>query len=91
MCSSDLGGMACRQPWPEYDESKTVDSEKEIAVQVGGKLKATVIVPTDADDETVQTIACSNEKIAKILYGMEIVKTIVIKNKLINLIIKPKN
>lgn len=86
-----FGGMACRQPWPEYDESKTVDSEKEIAVQVGGKLKATVIVPTDADDETVQTIACSNEKIAKILYGMEIVKTIVIKNKLINLIIKPKN
>lgn len=83
-------GFACTQPWPEYDESKTVDSEKEIAVQVGGKLKGTVIVPMDADDETVISIACSNEKIAKILEGMDIIKTIVVKNKLINLIIKPR-
>ena len=83
-------GMASCQTWPEYDESKTVDAEKEIAVQVGGKLKATVIVPMDADDETVMRIACENEKIVKLLEGMEIVKTIVVKNKLINLIIKPK-
>lgn len=84
-------GYACAQPWPVFDESKTVDAEKEIAVQVGGKLKSTVIVPVDADDETVEEIACKDEKIARILEGMEIVKTIVIKNKLINLIIKPKN
>lgn len=83
-------GMACQQAWPEYDESKTVDAEKEIAVQVGGKLKTTVIVPVDADDGLVKSIACENEKIAKLLEGMEIVKTIVVKNKLINLIIKPK-
>ena len=73
-----------------YDESKTLDAEKEIAVQVGGKLKTTVIVPMDADDEAVKSIACADEKIQKILTGMEIVKTIVVKNKLINLIIKPK-
>ena len=83
-------GMANAQPWPAYDESKTVDAEKEIAVQVGGKLKTTVVVPVDADDETVKSIACADEKIRKILTGMEIVKTIVVKNKLINLIIKPK-
>ncbi len=83
-------GMANQQSWPKYDESKTVDSEKEIAVQVGGKLKTTVVIPMDADDETVKTIACADEKIQKILTGMEIVKTIVVKNKLINLIIKPK-
>jgi leucyl-tRNA synthetase len=83
-------GMACCQSWPEYDESKTVDAEKEIAVQVGGKLKATVVVPMDADDETVKRIACENEKIAKLIDGMEIVKSIVVRNKLINLIIKPK-
>ena len=86
-----FGGMACQQSWPEYDEAKTVDAEKEIAVQVGGKLKATVVVPLDADDETVKSIACENEKIAKIVDGMEIVKTIVVKNKLINLILKPKS
>ncbi len=84
-------GYACLQPWPKYDEAKTVDAEKEIAVQVGGKLKTTVIVPHDADDEMVKAIACGDEKIARLLEGMEIVKTIVIKNKLINLILKPKN
>ena len=76
--------------WPKYDEAKTIDAEKEIAVQVGGKLKTTVIVPVDSDDETVRAIACGDEKISRLLEGMEIVKTIVIKNKLINLIIKPK-
>lgn len=84
-------GYACLQPWPKYDESKTVDAEKEIAVQVGGKLKTTVIIPLDADDETVKEIACKDEKILRLLEGMEIVKTIVVKNKLINLILKPQS
>ena len=84
-------GYACLQQWPKYDEAKTIDAEKEIAVQVGGKLKTTVIVPVDAPDETVKLIACKEEKIARLLEDMEIVKTIVIKNKLINLILKPKN
>jgi len=84
-------GYACLQPWPKYDESKTVDAEREIAVQVGGKLKTTVIIPSDASDEEVTLIACKDEKIVRLLEGMEIVKTIIVKNKLINLIIKPKN
>jgi len=84
-------GLACQQSWPKYDESKTIDAEKEIAVQVGGKLKATVVIPMDADDETVKSIACANEKIARLLEDKEIVKTIVVKNKLINLIVKPKS
>ena len=84
-------GYACLQQWPKYDEAKTIDAEKEIAVQVSGKLKTTVIVPVDAPDETVKLIACKEEKIARLLEDMEIVKTIVIKNKLINLILKPKN
>ncbi len=84
-------GYACLQPWPQYDESKTLDAEKEIAVQVGGKLKTTVIIPLDASDETVKEIACKDEKIVRLLEGMEIVKTIIIKNKLINLFIIPQN
>ncbi|MEF9972089.1 MAG: class I tRNA ligase family protein, partial [Oscillospiraceae bacterium] len=84
-------GICCAQPWPEFDEAKTIDADKEIAVQVGGKLKTTVIIPVDAEDETVVGIACANEKIAKLLEGMDIIKTIVVKNKLVNLIIKPKN
>lgn len=85
-----FAGYACTQPWPVYDESKTVDAEKEIAVQVGGKLKTTVIVPMDADDEAVKSIACADEKIQRLMEDKEIVKTIVVKNKLINLILKPK-
>ena len=84
-------GYACLQPWPKYDEAKTIDAEKEIAVQVGGKLKTTVIIPVDADDETVKAVACRDEKIARLLEDSEIVKTIVVKNKLINLILKPKS
>lgn len=82
-------GHACTQSWPAYDESKTIDAEKEIAVQVGGKLKTTVVIPTNADDETVREIACADEKIQRLMEGKEIVKTIVVKNKLINFILKP--
>ncbi len=88
-----FGGMASLAAWPEYDESKLVDSEKEIAVQVGGKLKATIVIPVDADDETVLSIAYANEKIAKLKEGMEVVKAIVVRKgdeiKLVNLILKP--
>ena len=60
-----------------------------IAVQVGGKLRATVVIPMDADDETILGIVYANEKIAKLMDGMEVVKTIIVKNKLVNLILKP--
>ena len=81
-------GFAVNAKWPEYDESKTVDSTKEIAVQVGGKLKTTVTVPVDSDDETVIAAAVADEKIKRLMEGKEIVRTIVVKNKLVNLILK---
>ncbi len=81
-------GLCCRQAWPEYDEAKTLESEKEIAVQVNGKLKSTVVVPMNAADEQVVEIACKDEKIERLMEGKTLVKTIVVKNKLINLILK---
>ena len=81
--------MAMQNPWPEYDESKTVDSVVEMAVQVQGKLRGTVSVPAGSDEETVVAAAKANEKVAKSLEGMQIVKTILVKDKLINLIVKP--
>jgi leucyl-tRNA synthetase len=83
-----FSGLACQAAWPSYDESKTVESEREIAVQVGGKLKTTILVPSDAEDETVLRAALADEKIAKLVEGKEIIRTIVVKNKLINLIVK---
>jgi leucyl-tRNA synthetase len=89
-----FSGQCCLHAWPKYDESKLVDSEKEIAVQVGGKLKSTIIVPVDADNDAVLAIAYANEKIAKLMEGMEVVKAIVVRKgdeiKLVNLILKPK-
>ncbi len=86
-----FGGMVCQEKWPEYDESKTVEREKEIAVQVNGKLKSTVIIPTDASDEQVIEIAKADEKITRLMEGMQVVRTIVVKNKLVNIILKPNN
>ncbi len=83
------GRMAMQCEWPEYDESKTVASSVEMAVQVGGKLKGTVTVPVDSEQDAVVEAAKANEKVAKALAGMQIVKVIHVKNKLVNLIVKP--
>ena len=83
------GKMAMQMNWPVYDEKKTVDAEREMAVQVNGKLRSTIVVAADADEQTIIDTACADEKIQRQLNGMEIVKTIVVKNKIINLIVKP--
>jgi leucyl-tRNA synthetase len=84
------GGMVCRQSWPQYDESKMRDEEKEIAVQINGKLRSTVTVPTDCDNETAQNAALEDPKIVLALGGMNIMKIIVVKNKIVNIVARPK-
>ena len=83
------GKMCMQMPWPGYDESKTIDATAEMAVQVNGKLKGTVVVPTDSDEQTVVAAAMALEKVKKSTEGMTVVKTILVKNKLVNLIVKP--
>ena len=83
-------GMACTSRWPVYDESKTVASEVTIAVQVGGKLKATVTVPTDSEQDAVLAVVTADSKIQKLMEGKDLVKVIHVPNKLMNLILKPK-
>ena len=83
------GKMAMQCAWPEYDESKTVASTAEMAVQVSGKFKGTITVPVDSDQDTVVEAAKASEKVAKAIAGMQIVKVIHVKNKLVNLIVKP--
>ena len=82
------GKMAMQMPWPEYDEAKTVDATREMAVQVNGKLKTTITVPSDSEDSVIIDAACADEKIKRLMDGKQLVKTIVVKNKLVNLIIK---
>ena len=87
--AAKTGKMAMQMPWPTWDESKTVDSHVEMAVQVNGKLKGTVTVAMDSDEETVKAAALELEKVRKATDDMTVVKTILVKNKLINLIVKP--
>ena len=84
------GGQVCLQSWPEYDESKTVTATVQMAVQVSGKVKANIIVPAEADNDAIVAAALADSKIAKLAEGMELVKSIVVKGKLVSLIFKPK-
>ena len=74
--------------WPEYDEEKTVLNEKEIGVQVNGKLRGSIVVLNDETEEIIKDKALNNENVKKHIEGKEIVKVIVIKNKIVNIVVK---
>ena len=78
------------ESWPTYDEEKCKDSEVTFAVQVNGKMRGTVVMEADLDNDTVVANVLSDQKIKTFLEknGGNIVKTIVVKNKLVNLIVK---
>ena len=86
--AAKYGKMACQMEWPEHDESKTVDAKVVMAVQVQGKLKGTIEVPTDSDEATVVSAAMAMEKVQRLAEGKQLVKTILVPNKLVNLIFK---
>ena len=86
--AAKYGKMACQMEWPEHDESKTVDAKVVMAVQVMGKLKGTIEVPTDSDEATVVAAAMAMEKVQRLAEGKQLVKTILVPNKLVNLIFK---
>ncbi|MBO5974000.1 MAG: class I tRNA ligase family protein, partial [Clostridia bacterium] len=82
--------MLAQTEWPKYDEAKTVESTVEIAVQVNGKLKGVVAVAADADEDAIKAAAAADETVAAALNGMNIVKVIVIKGKIVNFVVKPQ-
>ena len=84
-------GICSVSAWPTYDESKCRDSEIDMAVQVNGKLRGTIHVAANLDNDAVVAAAEADPKVARFLekLGGSIVKTIVVKNKLVNLIVKP--
>lgn len=81
-------GVLSLEKWPEYDEAKTVESSIEIGVQVNGKLKGTIQLPVDCEKQVAVDAALSDEKVKKAVEGKNIVKTIVVKNKIVNLVVK---
>ena len=88
--AAKYGKMCCQCDWPSYDEAKTVETTVTMAVQVLGKLKGTVTVAKDSDQQTVVEAALQLDKVQRQMDGMQIVKVIHVPNKLVNLILKPK-
>ena len=78
-------GRVYQTTWPEYDEAKTVESSVEIAVQINGKTKATMMIDKDADKDTV--IAKAKEEIADKLTG-DVVKEIYVPGRIVNIVMK---
>lgn len=76
------------ESWPEYDENKTQESSVQIAVQVNGKLRATISLQVDCEQQLAIDTALADEKVQKAVEGKNIVKTIVVKNKIVNLVVK---
>jgi leucyl-tRNA synthetase len=76
------------EPWPSYDEALTKDAMIEIPVQILGKLRGKVVVPAGSDQNTIIAAVRADERVAGLLAGKEIVKTIVVPGKLVNFVIK---
>ena len=74
--------------WPTYDESKLVEAEVEIVVQIKGKVRAKLVVTKDLSREELQEIALSDEKIKSEIADKEVVKVISVPNKLVNIVVK---
>ncbi len=81
-------GRAYQQKWPEYDEAKTVESTVEIAVQINGKVKATLMVGLDEDEASVKEKAHVIPAIAELTAGKNIVKEIYVKGRILNIVVK---
>lgn len=81
-------GRIYQSSWPAYDEAKTVEDEIEIAVQINGKVKATVKVRKEAETEEVKPIVMALPSVAQAIEGKTIVKEIYVKGRIYNLVIK---
>ncbi len=81
-------GLCALAEWPTYDESKTVDATVEMAVQINGKLRATVTVPVNSEKDAVIAAAMLDTRVSSMVEGKTVVKEILVPNKILNLVIR---
>ena len=81
-------GTLTYEQWPAFDESKLVDDEVEVVVQVNGKLRAKVKVAKDVTKDQLEEIAKADEKVLEFTEGKQIVKVIAVPGKLVNIVVK---
>ena len=82
--------LCAMAPWPSHDEAKTVDETIEIAVQVNGKMRAVIEIPTGCDKDTALAAAHADQRLAPMLADVQIIKEIYVPNKIINFVVKPR-
>ena len=81
-------GFCALAPWPQWDESKTVDSTVEVAVQVNGKVRASIQIPFNCPQSDAIAAAKADGRIAALLEGKTVIKEICVPNKIINIVVK---
>ena len=79
--------IAC-QPWPTYDENELVEDEVDIVVQVNGKVRAKIKMARDIDQQDAEDIALADDNVKAHVAGKEVVKVIVIPNRIVNIVVK---
>ncbi|MDY3971678.1 MAG: leucine--tRNA ligase [Clostridia bacterium] len=82
------GELLSLQPWPTFDEEKTVDDEIEIVVQINGKIKDKLMIPAGLDKDGTQEAAMNTDKIKGLIEGKNVVKVIAVPGKLVNIVVK---
>ncbi len=82
------GELLSLQPWPKYDEEKTVDDEVEIVVQINGKIRDKLMLPAGLDKDGTQDAAMNTDKIKALIEDKNVVKVIAVPNKLVNIVVK---
>ena len=83
-----FGGTLTECSWPGYDEAKTIDSTVEMAVMIGGRVRAKILVPADMAEEDIKSTALSDETVKAALSGKNVTKVIVVPKKLVNIVAK---
>ena len=81
-------GFCSLAPWPEWDEEKTVDSTVEVAVQINGKVRATVELPLNCPKDEAIALAKADARVAAQIAGKTVVKEISVPNKIVNIVVK---
>jgi leucyl-tRNA synthetase len=77
-----------REPWPKYDPTLAKEDKVEMAVQVNGKIRSRITVPADAEEAQIRETALADEKIKAAMDGKEVVKVLVVKGRLVNIVVK---
>ena len=84
----NLGKPICESKWPEYDEEKMKDELIKMAVQVNGKVRGEIAITSDLDEDEIKNMALNEDNVKRHIAGKEVVKVIVIKNRVVNIVIK---